>query len=150
MGPPRTTSGAATAIDERTTTGISFALTDEQKELRALAREFAEKEIRPLEADLDPDAYELNPEDDERLRAMVKDMGMYQMGLPTEYGGPGIDIVTRTMLAEEMSQHRAGQITRAAVQAQLRPAQPSQQLQTESPIEHGIECDANRPMRVAT
>ena len=27
--------------------GVSFALTDEQKELRALAREFAEKEIRP-------------------------------------------------------------------------------------------------------
>ena len=27
--------------------GVSFALTDEQRELRALAREFAEKEIRP-------------------------------------------------------------------------------------------------------
>ena len=27
--------------------GVSFALTDEQRELRALARDFAEKEIRP-------------------------------------------------------------------------------------------------------
>ena len=30
--------------------GISFGLTDEQRELRALAREFAEKEIRPRAA----------------------------------------------------------------------------------------------------
>ena len=36
------------AIVEQTTTGgVSFALTDEQRELRALAHEFAEKEIRP-------------------------------------------------------------------------------------------------------
>ena len=33
--------------------GVSFALTDEQKELRALAREFAEKEIRPKSAEYD-------------------------------------------------------------------------------------------------
>ena len=31
--------------------GISFALTEEQKELRSLAREFAAKEIRPKAAD---------------------------------------------------------------------------------------------------
>ena len=33
--------------------GVSFALTDEQKELRALARSFAEKEIRPRAAECD-------------------------------------------------------------------------------------------------
>ena len=33
--------------------GVSFALTDEQKELRALAREFAAKEIRPKAAEYD-------------------------------------------------------------------------------------------------
>ena len=33
--------------------GVSFALTDEQKELRALAREFATKEIRPKAAEYD-------------------------------------------------------------------------------------------------
>jgi len=82
--------------------------TEEQQLIIDTVRKFIREEIRPLEADLDPDAFELNPGDDKRLRQMVKDMGMYQMGLPTEYGGPGIDIVTRTMLAEEMSQHRAG------------------------------------------
>ena len=33
--------------EESTASGISFALTDEQSDLRALAHEFAEKEIRP-------------------------------------------------------------------------------------------------------
>ncbi|MGH3078572.1 MAG: acyl-CoA dehydrogenase family protein, partial [Gaiellaceae bacterium] len=33
--------------------GVSFALTPEQRELRALAREFAEKEIRPKAAEYD-------------------------------------------------------------------------------------------------
>jgi len=33
--------------------GVSFALTDEQRELRALARSFAEKEIRPRAAECD-------------------------------------------------------------------------------------------------
>ena len=41
------------ATVERTVEGVSFALTDEQKELRALAREFAEKEIRPKAAEYD-------------------------------------------------------------------------------------------------
>ena len=41
------------ATVEQAVGGISFALTDEQKELRALAREFAEKEIRPKAAEYD-------------------------------------------------------------------------------------------------
>ena len=36
-------------IEQGAATGVSFALTDEQKALRELAREFADKEIRPKE-----------------------------------------------------------------------------------------------------
>ena len=35
-------------------------------------------------------------------------MGLYGLDIPPEYGGPEIDLVTRTLLAIEMSQHRAG------------------------------------------
>ena len=41
------------ATVEQAVGGVSFALTDEQKELRALAREFATKEIRPKAAEYD-------------------------------------------------------------------------------------------------
>ena len=41
------------ATEQAVAGGVSFALTDEQKELRALAREFAAKEIRPVAAEHD-------------------------------------------------------------------------------------------------
>src|SRR5436190_3793250 len=41
------------ATAEATGTGVSFALTEEQRALRDLAHEFAEKEIRPVAAEYD-------------------------------------------------------------------------------------------------
>lgn len=35
-------------------------------------------------------------------------MGLFGLDIPEEYGGPGVDIVTRTLMAIEMAQHRAG------------------------------------------
>ena len=42
-----------TQVETGVAGGVSFALTHEQRELRALAREFAEKEIRPKAATYD-------------------------------------------------------------------------------------------------
>ncbi len=39
---------------------------------------------------------------------MTKELGFYGLDIPEEYGGPGIDLVTRTLMAFEMAQHRAG------------------------------------------
>jgi len=44
-----------TAIEE-TATGISFALSDEQRALRELTREFSEKEMRPKASAYDENA----------------------------------------------------------------------------------------------
>ncbi len=87
---------------------MDLQLSDAQQLIVANVRRFIREEIRPLEDDLDPDAYSLPDEERERLVAMVKEMGLYQMDLPEEYGGPGVDTVTRTLVAEELSQHRAG------------------------------------------
>ena len=81
---------------------------DEQRLITETVRKFVRNEIAPLEDDLDPDASELEPGDRERLVAMVKEMGFYGLDIPPQYGGPDIDIVTRTLMAIEMSQHRAG------------------------------------------
>ena len=40
-------------IEERTAGGVSFGLTDEQRALRDLAHDFAEREIRPKEREYD-------------------------------------------------------------------------------------------------
>jgi acyl-CoA dehydrogenase len=82
--------------------------TDEQRMLVEMVRKFVREEILPLEMNLDPDADSLETSDRERLIEKVKQMGLYGMDIPEEFGGPGIDMVTRTLLAIEMSQHRAG------------------------------------------
>ena len=87
---------------------VDFRISDEQKLIIDNVRRLIREEIRPLEEELDPDAFSLPPSEKARLVSMVKEMGLYLMDVPTEYGGPGIDLVTRTLVAEELSQHRAG------------------------------------------
>lgn len=85
-----------------------FELTDEQRLLVRTVRQFVREVIWPLEDGLDPDASAVAPDVYERLVARAVQMGLYNMDLSEDFGGPGIDLVTRSLLAIEMSQHRAG------------------------------------------
>lgn len=87
---------------------MDLNLTEEQTMIVDSVRRFVTTEILPLEQNLDPDADTLEPEDKARLVEKVKQMGLYGLDIPVEYGGPDIDMMTRTLLAIEMSQHRAG------------------------------------------
>ena len=87
---------------------MDLELSEEQQLIVATVRKFVREEIAPLEGEMDPDASELEEPHFGRLVAMVKQMGFYGLGIPPEYGGPEIDLVTRTLMAIEMSQHRAG------------------------------------------
>lgn len=87
---------------------MDFQPTEEQSLIVSIVQRFVREEIVPLEMNLDPDADQLEPADEERLVAQVKTMGLYGIDIPPEYGGPEIDLVTRTLIAIEMSQHRAG------------------------------------------
>jgi acyl-CoA dehydrogenase len=85
------------AIDESTATGVSFALTEEQKELRRLAHTFAEREIRPREA-----------EHDERMQhpseVIVKahEVGLMNLHVPEDYGGLGLSTFDGLLVGEEL------------------------------------------------
>jgi acyl-CoA dehydrogenase len=85
------------AIDETTTAGVSFALTEEQKELRALARTFAEREIRPREA-----AHDADMRHPEELIAKAHEVGLMNMNVPAEYGGPGLGAFDGLLVGEEL------------------------------------------------
>lgn len=87
---------------------MELQLTEEQELIVGMVRRFVREEIVPLELDLDPDADSLDPKDHARLVEMTKNMGLYGMGIPPEYGGPEIDLITQTLVSIEMSQHRAG------------------------------------------
>src|SRR5580765_3553525 len=85
------------ATIEGTATGVSFALSDEQKALRSLAREFAEKEIRPKEAEYDE--HMRHPAD---VIAKAHDLGLMNLHIPEEYGGPGLSAFDGMLVGEEL------------------------------------------------
>jgi alkylation response protein AidB-like acyl-CoA dehydrogenase len=87
---------------------MKLEMTQEQTLITGMVRKFVREEIVPLELNLDPDADELEPADRDRLVEKTKAMGLYGLGIPAEYGGPDIDLMTSTLIAIEMSQHRAG------------------------------------------
>ena len=78
--------------------GVSFALTDEQRDLRALAHEFAEKEIRPRAAEYDENS--THPVD---VIAKAHSLGLMNIHIPEEYGGPGLSIFDGILVGEELS-----------------------------------------------
>jgi acyl-CoA dehydrogenase len=85
-------------IEERVETGVSFELTDEQKGLRALAREFAEKEIRPKAAGYDE--HQTHPAD---VIAKAHELGLMNIHVPEEYGGPGLPGFDGMLIGEELN-----------------------------------------------
>ncbi len=87
---------------------MDLTLSEEQEMIVGMVRRFVREEIVPLELGLDPDADSLAADDRDRLIDKTQAMGLYGLGIPAEYGGPEVGLVTRTLLAIEMSQHRAG------------------------------------------
>ena len=87
---------------------MQLQMTQEQSMIVALVRRFVREEIIPLEVSLDPDADRLEETDEARLKEKTREMGLYGMGIPPEYGGPDLDMVTTTLISIEMAQHRAG------------------------------------------
>jgi acyl-CoA dehydrogenase len=85
------------AIDETTAAGVSFALTEEQTELRRLARTFAEREIRPREAECDADTR--HPAE---LIAQAHELGLMNLHVPEEYGGLGLSTFDGILVGEEL------------------------------------------------
>ena len=78
-------------------TGVSFALTDEQKALRDLAREFAANEIRPLERECDE--HMRHPAD---VIAKAHEVGLMNVHVPEEYGGSALPAFDGMLVGEEL------------------------------------------------
>jgi acyl-CoA dehydrogenase len=77
---------------------VDFTLTDEQKNLRELARDFATKEIRPV-------AWELDREGTwpQAILEKAHEVGLMNTHLPEEYGGAGLSYLDGCIIEEELS-----------------------------------------------
>ena len=87
---------------------MDFTLNEEQTMIVDMVRKFVQQEIVPLENNLDPDADEVDQTTYANLVEKTKAMGLYGLDTPPEYGGPDINMVTRTLIAIECSRLRAG------------------------------------------
>ena len=76
---------------------VDFSLTDEQKDIRQLAHDFAEKEIRPKAWDYDSDG--TFPTE---IIEKAWEVGLMNSHIPEEYGGPGLDYLTGCLIEEEL------------------------------------------------
>jgi acyl-CoA dehydrogenase len=77
---------------------VDFTLTDEQKNLRELAHDFAEKEIRPVAWEYDKEG--TWPAD---VFQKAHDVGLMNTHVPEEYGGPGLSYLDGCLIEEELS-----------------------------------------------
>ena len=92
-----------TAVETGIAGGVSFELTPEQRELRALAREFADKEIRPKAAEYDE--HSTHPVD---VIAKAHELGLMNLHVPESLGGIGLPSFDGMLVGEELNRGCSG------------------------------------------
>src|SRR5690242_17143417 len=77
---------------------VDFTLTDEQKALRELAHDFAEKEIRPVAWEYDRDG--TWPQE---IIEKAHEIGLMNVHVGEEHGGPGLSYLDGCVIEEEIA-----------------------------------------------
>ncbi len=98
---------------------VDFTLTDEQKNLRELAHDFAVKEIRPV-------AWEYDKEGTwpEEIIKKAWEVGLMNSHIEEEYGGAGAGYLDGCLIEEELSWGCSASRPRSAATAWPRPRSP--------------------------
>jgi len=82
---------------------FSFEMSPEQREVKELARKFAVEEIIPAAARLDRE--ERFPEE---ICRKAWDLGLMNLRVPREFGGPGLSVLDSVLILEELNYGCAG------------------------------------------
>ena len=77
---------------------LDFTLTEQQRNIRELAHDFAEKEIRPVAWEYDRDATW-----PEQIISKAWEVGLMNSQLPEKYGGAGASYVDGVLIGEELA-----------------------------------------------
>jgi alkylation response protein AidB-like acyl-CoA dehydrogenase len=81
-----------------TTTTATSELTDEQKAICEMVHQFADEQILP-----NAEHYDHEDEFPEPIVEQMKELGLFGVTIPEEYGGMGLDLATYAMIVEELS-----------------------------------------------
>ena len=80
---------------------MNFGLTPEQEMVVKTVRGFVEKELYPLEAEVERTG-RVTPEMAKDIQRKVKALGFYAPNIPDEFGGGGLDNITMALLEREL------------------------------------------------
>src|SRR5438093_13104263 len=72
--------------------------TDEQKAITEMVRQFVDNEILPVAGE-----YDHEDKFPEPIVEQMKELGLFGVTIPEEYGGMGLDLTTYAMIVEELS-----------------------------------------------
>ena len=81
---------------------MDFTLPEELQMLKETVRRFVDEELIPLERDYRPEA---DPMPDPLLRPLqekAKKIGLWLLDVPKEFGGAGLDLLTRCIVYEQL------------------------------------------------
>ena len=73
-------------------------LTDDQRQIQKMVREFVEQEVYPVAEEL-----EARDEFPEKIVEQMKEMGLFGLTIPEEHGGAGMDLMTYALVVAELS-----------------------------------------------
>ena len=77
---------------------MDFELTEDQQMLQSMVKDFTEREIEPIAAQLDREGRV--PDD---LIKKYADLGLYGMAIPTQYGGTGAGSFAHMLAIEQLA-----------------------------------------------
>jgi alkylation response protein AidB-like acyl-CoA dehydrogenase len=118
-------------------------LTDEQREIRALARRFAQEEVAPRAA-----AWDREHRFPSELFGQLGELGLMGACVPVEHGGAGADFLAYVLAIEELARADAGVAVTVAVHTSaatlplLAHGTPEQVGRLVPPLAQGVELGA--------
>ncbi len=86
----------------------NWDLPDEYKMLRDTVRRFMDKEVRPAEEQTEHDSNALPPAVKEQLQKRAREIGVWCVQTPAQYGGAGLNLLGQCVVAEEAAKCRMG------------------------------------------
>jgi alkylation response protein AidB-like acyl-CoA dehydrogenase len=74
-------------------------LSDEHRMIAQTAREFTEKEVMPLDAEIESKNYQVTRD----LLTKAGELGLLSIDIPEKYGGAGLDLLSSLVASEHLS-----------------------------------------------
>ena len=128
---------------------MDFELPEDIRLLRETVRKFVDRELIPIEMH-SMDGPELKPEYKKSLEAKARELGLWQLDTPAEFGGQGLSLLALAVVWEEVQPlDRAAKSRRRCVRAVAAPDPAATAGEDEGEVPLSAFCAARslRPSR---